>query len=89
MTTARTHPWLALAAALTLAGGVAACTEPQQRDAEANLEAAGDELGDLARDAGDAIESGARAAGETFDEVTDNIEREIEERRAENDQTER
>ena len=83
MITVRTKPWLALAAALTLAGGVAACTEPEQQEAESDAAATGEALEEEAAQVGEAIEAGAREVGQEIDEATDNLEEEAEEQRAE------
>ena|SRR5690606_6363117 len=83
MLLARPKTWLAVAAALTLAGGVAACSEGEQRAAESDTEAAGDALQEEAAQVGQAIEAGAREVGQEIDEATDNLEGEAQEQRAE------
>lgn len=83
MLIARTKPWLALAAALTMAAGVAACSEPEQEAAESDAAAAGDALQEEAAQVGEAIESGAREVGQEIDEATDSLEDEAQEQRAE------
>lgn len=83
MLKARNHSWLAIAAAVTLAGGVAACSEPEQEAAENDAAAAGDALQEEAAQVGEAIEAGARELGQEIDEATDNLQQEAREQRAE------
>ncbi|SRR5690606_8492517 len=83
MLKARNHSWLAIAAALTLAGGLAACSEREQEAAESDAAAAGDALQEEAVQVGEAIEAGAREVGQEIDEATDNLQREAREQRAE------
>jgi len=72
-----------VAAASTLALGMAACTEAEQQETEANAEQAGDAIGDAAAEAGEVIESGAMAAANAVEEGAGNLASELEENQAE------
>ena len=69
-------PLFAVAAALTLAGGLAACTPAEQESTEAELE-------EEAAQVGDAIEAGAREVAQEVDQATDDLAQESREQRSE------
>jgi hypothetical protein len=71
---------LSLAAVAVLTLGAAACTQAETDTAEADVEAAGDRAGEVAAEAGEVLESGAKktaqaveaGAGDLADRLEDN-----------------
>lgn len=69
-------PLMSIAAALTLAGGLAACSPAEQESTEA-------EVSEEAVQVGEAIEAGAREVAQEVDQATDDLAAEAEEQEAE------
>lgn len=69
-------PLLSIAAALALAGGMAACSPAEQESTEA-------EVSEEAAQVGDALEAGAREVAQEVDQATDDLAQEADEQRAE------
>lgn len=95
--TIRTRPWLSITAALLLStGAVAACSDNDQRAAEADAEAAADATGDAAAETGSelreeaaqvgaAIQAGVREVAQEIDDGTDHLAAEAEQQEARTD----
>ena len=73
----------ALTAVAALALGVAACSEPEQENAEATTEEAGASLKEEAAQVGSAIAAGAGEVAQEVDEATDELAQEADEQKAE------
>ena len=93
---AKGRPWLSIVAATALTlGGLAACSQPQQDEAQAEMNEAGNdaeaavdgvntaEVREEAAQLGTAIEAGAREVAQEIDQGTDRLAAEAEEQRAE------
>lgn len=72
----RLTPLMSIAAALTLAGGLAACSPAEQESTEA-------EVAEEAEQVGEAIEAGAREVAQEVDQATDDLAAEADEQRVE------
>jgi hypothetical protein len=73
----------ALTAVAVLTLGVAACSEPEQENAEATTEEAGASLQEEAAQVGSAIAAGAGEVAQEIDEGTDQLAVKAEEQKAE------
>ncbi|HEY1072782.1 hypothetical protein [Brevundimonas sp.] len=71
---------LAITAVSVLALGASACTQAEQKTAEANVDAAGEKAADVAAQTGEVVESGAMKAAQAVEsgagKVADKLEAE-------------
>ena len=73
---------LSIVAASVLTLGAAACTQAEQKTAEANVDAAGEKAADVAAQTGEVVESGAMKAAQAVETGAGKVADKLEDKQA-------